>query len=77
MEPEKIRSLVEDALPGAHVTVTGDGRHFEALVVSEAFAGKTLIQRHRMVLDAVHDRIASEELHAISIKAKTPAEIAG
>jgi len=77
MESDKIRSLIEESLPGSHVTVTGDGRHFDALVVSEAFAGKTLIQRHRMVLDAVHDRIASEELHAISIKAKTPAEAAG
>jgi len=77
MEPDKIRTLIEEALPGAHVTVTGDGRHFDALVVSEAFAGKTLIQRHRMVLDAVHDRIASDELHAISIKAKTPGEVGG
>jgi acid stress-induced BolA-like protein IbaG/YrbA len=76
MELDKIRSLIEDALPGSQVTVTGDGRHFDALVVSDAFAGKTLIQRHRMVLEAVHDRIASEELHAISIKAKTPAEVA-
>ena len=76
MELDKIQTLIEGALPGSHVTVSGDGRHFEALVVSEAFAGKTLIQRHRMVLDAVHDRIASEELHAISIKAKTPAEVA-
>jgi acid stress-induced BolA-like protein IbaG/YrbA len=77
MEPDKIRTLIEEALPGAHVTVTGDGRHFDALVVSEAFAGKTLIQRHRLVLDAVHDRIASDELHAISIKAKTPGEVGG
>ena len=74
MEPEKIRELIEEALPGSRVTVSGDGRHFDALVVSEAFAGRTLIQRHRMVLDAIHDRIASEELHAISIKARTPAE---
>jgi acid stress-induced BolA-like protein IbaG/YrbA len=74
VEPEKIQSLIQGALPDSRVTVTGDGRHFEAVVVSEAFNGKTLIQRHRMVLEAVHDRIASEELHAISIKAKTPAE---
>jgi acid stress-induced BolA-like protein IbaG/YrbA len=75
MEPEKIQSLIEAALAGSRVTVTGDGRHFEALVVSDAFSGKTLIQRHRMVLDAVHDRIASEELHALSIKARTPGEV--
>ena len=55
--------------------MTGDGRHFEALVVSEAFEGKSLIQRHRMVLATVNSEIASDELHALSIKAKTPDEL--
>jgi acid stress-induced BolA-like protein IbaG/YrbA len=74
MKTEEIQALIEAALPGSDVTVTGDGRHFEALVVSDAFSGKTPIQRHRMVLDAVHAHIASEELHAISIKTRTTAE---
>jgi len=74
METERVEALIEAGLPGARVEVTGDGRHFEALVVSDAFEGKSLIQRHRMVLATVNSEIASDELHALSIKAKTPAE---
>ena len=74
METERVEALIEAGLPGARVQVTGDGRHFEALVVSDAFEGKSLIQRHRMVLATVNSEIASDELHALSIKAKTPNE---
>ena len=74
MEIEKVKALIESGLPGATVEVTGDGRHFEAIVVSAAFEGKSLIQRHRMVLATVSAEIASDELHALSIKARTPAE---
>ena len=72
MEIETVKALIEAGLPGAQVEVTGDGRHFEAVVVSEAFEGKSLIQRHRMVMAAVNNEIASDELHALSIKANTP-----
>ena len=68
MEIETVKALIEAGLPGAKVEVTGDGRHFEAFVVSEAFEGKSLIQRHRMVMATVNDKIASDELHALSIK---------
>ena len=71
METEKIKQLIEAGLPGAKVDVTGDGRHFEAQVVSDAFEGKTLIQRHRMVMATVQAQIASDELHALSIKTAT------
>lgn len=74
METTKVQTLIEAGLPDAKVEVTGDGRHFEALVISAQFAGKTLIQRHRMVLDTVNREIASEALHALSIKTKTPDE---
>ena len=78
METEKIELLISAGIPGAEVKVTGDGRHFEAAVVSDAFSGKSLIQRHRMVLATVQAEIASDELHALSItSAKTPAEAAG
>ncbi|MGD2083821.1 MAG: BolA family protein [Chromatiales bacterium] len=72
MEPEAVKALIEEGIPDARVEVTGDGRHFEAVVVSEAFAGKSLLQKHRMVMATVNDRIASDELHALSIKAYTP-----
>jgi acid stress-induced BolA-like protein IbaG/YrbA len=72
METEKVKALIEAGLPGAQVEVTGDGRHFEAVVVSEAFEGKSLIQQHRMVKDTVKAQIESEELHALSIKTRLP-----
>ena len=76
METSSIEELIKAGIPDAQVTVTGDGRHFEASVVSVAFEGKSLIQRHRMVLDTVRAQIDSDELHALSItSAKTPAEI--
>ena len=76
METSRIEELIRAGLPDAQVTVTGDGRHFEATVVSAAFEGKSLIQRHRMVLDTVRAQIDSDELHALSItSARTPAEI--
>lgn len=74
METEKVKALIEAGLPDAKVEVSGDGRHFEAVVVSEAFEGKSLIQRHRMVLATVNAEIASDELHALSIKANTSSD---
>ena len=75
MENEKVEQLIRAGMPGAEVTVTGDGRHFEARVVSGAFAGKSLIQRHRLVMATVKEQIASDELHALSIKTFTPEEM--
>ena len=72
MENERVEELIRAGMPGAEVTVTGDGRHFEATVVSTEFADKSLLQRHRMVMDTVKEQIASDELHALSIKALTP-----
>jgi len=76
MENEQIEELIKAGIPGAQVTVTGDGRHFEASVVSDAFEGESLIKRHRMILAAVEQQIASDELHALSItSSKTTAEL--
>lgn len=71
METEKVKELIENGLPGAIVEVSGDGRHFEAVVTHPGFAGKTMIQQHRMVMETVKDQVASEELHALSIKTKS------
>jgi len=78
MENSRVEELIKAGIPDAEVKVTGDGRHFEAEVVSPAFEGKSLIQRHRMVMEAVKEQVASDELHALSIKStKTPEEAAG
>jgi acid stress-induced BolA-like protein IbaG/YrbA len=75
MEIEKVEELIRAGMPGAEVQVSGDGRHFEVTVISPDFAGKSLIQKHRMVMDTVKQQIASEELHALSIKAYSPDEM--
>jgi acid stress-induced BolA-like protein IbaG/YrbA len=53
-----------------YLDVTGDGRHFDAVVVSDDFLNKTRITRHRLVFDALGDRM-KEEVHALSMKLYT------
>lgn len=71
MTPEEIKALIEAGLPGAQAQVTGDGRHFEAVVVSDAFAQKPMLQQHRMVYAALGDKMATEEIHALSMRTYT------
>jgi len=64
-------------MPGAVVEVQGaDGVHFEAVVVSEAFAGKLPLARHRMVYATLGERMGGE-IHALSLQTYTPAERPG
>jgi len=72
METERVATLIRDGLPGAQVEVTGDGSHFQALVVSDLFAGRNPIERQRLVMATVKAHIESGELHALSIKTFTP-----
>jgi acid stress-induced BolA-like protein IbaG/YrbA len=74
METEAVADLIRSGLPGAEVEVTGDGSHFEARVVSDLFAGKTPIQKQRLVMATVRSQIESGELHALSIKTFTPTQ---
>lgn len=74
MTCEELERLIGDGLPGAEVRVTGDGSHFEAVVVSALFEGRTMVQEQKMVYATLGDRIARGEVHALSIKAHTPAE---
>ena len=71
MENDAVKQLIEAGLPGCRVEVTGDGRHFEAVVISEEFEGKTPLQKQRMVMATVKPQIESDELHALSIKTFT------
>ena len=74
MNPELIRHLIEQGLPGARVQVQGeDGVHFEATVVSEEFAGKLPLARHRMVYATLGDRMGGE-IHALALKTIAPGE---
>ena len=76
MTPDFIRDLIQQGLPGARVEVSGDdGVHFEALVVSAAFAGKLPLARHRMVYATLGERMGGE-IHALALKTQTPDEAA-
>lgn len=69
--PEQIKQWIESALPDSRVEIDGDGRHFQAIVVCEAFAGKTRIQQHQMVYDALGDKMKAD-VHALSLRTLTP-----
>ena len=74
MNPELIRHLIEQGLPGARVEVQGeDGVHFEATVVSAEFAGKLPLARHRMVYATLGERMGGE-IHALALKTIAPGE---
>lgn len=74
MNAQDIEQLIAAGLPCTHLEVAGDGRHWNAIVVSEAFAGKRLIQRHQMVYATLGGRMATDEIHALSMKTLTPSE---
>jgi acid stress-induced BolA-like protein IbaG/YrbA len=74
MEPEQIQQILQIALPQASINVQGDGRHFSVRVIAELFIGKSLVDRQRYIYQLVDEHIQSGAIHALSIKAKTPAE---
>ncbi len=67
-----IQRLIENGIPDCEAQVDGDGRHFNAVVISAAFAGKTRLKQHRLVYDALGSSFDSEALHALSVKTYTP-----
>lgn len=71
--PEQVRQYIADNLPCEHIEVSGDGSHFEAVIVSTEFEGKRLIARHQRVYAALGDRMKAE-IHALSMRTLTPAE---
>ena len=72
---ESIEQGIQAGLACERVDVAGDGQHFQALVVSSAFAGKSRIQRHQLVYAVLGERMR-EEIHALSMKTLTPEELA-
>jgi acid stress-induced BolA-like protein IbaG/YrbA len=74
--PELIHGYLKNGLECTHLEVEGDGQHFTAVIVSNAFAGKSRIQRHQIVYGALGDRMRAE-IHALSMKTLTPEEFGG
>lgn len=74
MTPEQVAQMIEQGLAGCEVRVTGDGSHFEAVVIGTVFEGKSMVEEQKMVYATLGDSITSGALHALSIKAYTPEE---
>jgi len=74
METSEVKQCIEASIPGAEATVTADGSKYTAIVVSPEFEGKTMIAEQKMVYAAVNEHIQSGAIHALTIKAYTPAE---
>jgi len=79
MSPDEISDRIVAALPDAKVEVvdtTGTGDHFDATVVSAAFAGKMLVERHRLIYAALDDVIRgpAAPIHALALITRTPDE---
>ena len=72
---ESIKRSIEAGIACERVEVSGDGQHFQALVVARAFSGKSRVQRHQLVYAALGDRM-HEEIHALSMQTLTPEEAA-
>ncbi len=71
--PDELRRAIDAGLACEWLQVQGDGQHFEAVVVSAAFEGKSRIERHRMVYATLGDRMR-ERVHALSMRTLTPDE---
>ncbi len=74
MTAEQLQALITAGLPCEHCQLEGDGRHWYATIVSSSFEGKRLIQRHQQVYATLGGRMATDEVHALSMKTYTPAE---
>jgi acid stress-induced BolA-like protein IbaG/YrbA len=73
MDTEDIKNAIAEGLLGSIVMVDGDGTHFAAIVVSEEFRGKSMVQQHQLVYKTLGEKVGVE-IHALSLKTLTPDE---
>ena len=74
MSATEIESMIKEALPDAEIVIedlAGDGDHYRANVVSEAFKGKTRVQQHQLVYDALKGNMGGV-LHALALQTSAP-----
>jgi len=76
MTPAEIERLIKQAIPDAQVNIEdlrGDGDHYAAYIVSPAFKGKSRVQQHQMIYQALQGRMGNE-LHALALQTSAPQE---
>jgi acid stress-induced BolA-like protein IbaG/YrbA len=74
MTSEELQTIIAAGLPCEHLDVTGDGSHWYATIVSNAFEGLSRIKRQQRVYATLGNRMQTNEVHALSMKTLTPAE---
>ncbi|NJL45818.1 MAG: BolA family transcriptional regulator [Leptolyngbyaceae cyanobacterium SM2_3_12] len=75
ISPDQVTSMIQAGLPDADVQVqdlTGGGDHYQVVVVSSQFEGRSLVQQHQLVYGAVREAMSSEAIHALALKTYTP-----
>jgi acid stress-induced BolA-like protein IbaG/YrbA len=73
VESQSIEASIRAGIACTHLEVRGDGAHFEAVIVSPAFAGLTRVRQHQLVYAALGERMR-EEIHALSMRTFSPEE---
>ncbi len=74
MQAEEIKAMIVEAIPDAQVEITdlaGDGNHYQARVLSPAFAGLSRVRQHQMVYAALKGKMGGE-LHALALETAAP-----
>lgn len=74
METDEVKRIIEAGIEDSEATVTADGGKYTAVVVADAFEGKTMIAEQKMVYALLNQYIQSGAIHALTIKAYTRAE---
>ena len=74
MEPDQIKQLLLSRLADCEVEVSGDGRHFDIVVVGDIFSGLSPVKKQQVVYGALQAEIADGSIHAVNMKTLTRAE---
>ncbi|MBS0506170.1 MAG: BolA/IbaG family iron-sulfur metabolism protein [Proteobacteria bacterium] len=74
MTADQIKDIISAGLACDYITLEGDGRHWYAVIVAAEFEGKRAIARHQRVYATLSERMARDEVHALSMKTFTPGE---
>lgn len=75
VSPDQVEAMIKTGIPDAQVEVqdlTGGGDHYQVVVVSSAFEGKGLVQRHQLVYRSLQQAMSSDAIHALTMKTYTP-----
>lgn len=73
LKPEQIEIIDNSAAHAGHIGAQSGGGHYHVTIVSEAFEGKTLVQRHQLIYKALGDMM-KQQIHALGINAMSPSE---